>query len=150
LVWIMQRALTTLDYCHGRGIVHANINPDHLVIDPDFHNVSIIGWQHSVEIGKQPKVVNSVYAAPETRDDRVLAFASSDIYSLGKSLIYLVGGNPARNMVPGSLPKELAAVLRSMTVQSPIQRPEPHAIYERIGELREQLYHGETYAEFRM
>lgn len=148
IAWILQRTLPTLSYCHSRDIVHGNINPEHLILDPVIHNVSLIGWQHSVKTGSPYKAVRGDYAAPESLKPEVLALPASDVYSLGKSVIYLAGGNLASNELPEAFPRELKAVLMSMVLPSPLQRPKPFELFEQVDAIRHKLFGGRQYVEF--
>ena len=148
IAWVLQRTLPTLGYCHSRDIVHGNITPEHLIIDQVIHNVSIISWQYSVKTGSPYKAVRNDYVAPESLRPDMLALPASDVYSLGKSIIYLAGGNPATNELPKSLPRGLKAVLSSMVLPSPLQRPKPFELFEQVDELRHELFGGKKYVEF--
>ncbi len=101
LAWIMQRVLSTLEHCCRRGIVHGNIKPSHLIIDADYHCVRMVDWQYSAKVGEAVKPAPlGAYSAPELFNPNCPAMCASDVYSLGKSVIYLAGGNPANNALP--------------------------------------------------
>lgn len=140
LVWILSRILTTLGYVHSKGIVHGNINPEHLIVNPPDHNVCLIDWCYSIKELQQFRALNQEYSAPEVVEKKNPT-PSADIYSLGKSMIFLAGGNLTDNYLPNTIPKDFKKLIQWMVLESPMQRPrDAYDLYEYLEELRNKIY----------
>jgi serine/threonine protein kinase len=93
--WVLQRLLSVLGYLHINKTLHGSIEPGNIIIMPDNHNGILIdyllGIPNANEDGAKYSGVNN-YSAPEI-EKGAKPHPSSDMYSLGKSMIYLMGGN---------------------------------------------------------
>lgn len=56
MAWMWRRLLSVLGFVHQAGLVHAAINPGHILIEPRDHKLLIIGWSRTVRIGQQPRI----------------------------------------------------------------------------------------------
>jgi len=93
-VGITCQAAAALDYAHGLGVLHLNMQPESLLIDPDGNvlvtNFGIprrddLDWAHKERSHRMP----SQYVSPEqAKGDRVDQW--SDIYSLGVMLFEML------------------------------------------------------------
>lgn len=136
LFWILSRCLTTLGYVHGRGFIHGNIEPGHIIVNPPNHNVCLIDWCYSLREHEVFRAFVPEFSSPEVRD-RSTPTPSSDLYSLGKSLLFLAGDEAAQQR----LPIELLKLMQWMTLPSIIQRPRDALELNRyLMDIRSKIY----------
>lgn len=99
--------MDTLDYIHGKDILHRDLNPNNLIVNLDDDVVFI-------DFGTAKNIVNAsnistrlgtnIYAAPEQSFGLEIG-PESDIYSLGGTLYFLTTGYNPKKMKNGKLPK---------------------------------------------
>lgn len=126
MVWVMDRMLGLLGYVHSIGMVHGRIHPDRIRVRPSNHNAMLTGWGHSVY---QPAVsgetilsMTDEFEAPEVTESKNIG-PWTDIYSLGKTLIWLVGGDPLTNNIPEGVEPKIKQFLLNMVRKSYKARP---------------------------
>lgn len=126
MVWILDRILSCLGYAHRCGLVHGALIPENVLIQPALHNVIIDGWGTSVlkpaVSGERGAFYSQEYSAPESVAGHVGPW--SDIYSLGKLMIWLVGGDPLTKRTPEDVEPTIANLLRRMTDEDIYKRPQ--------------------------
>ena len=127
MVWMLNRTLSAIGYAHALGIVHCNITPDHIMVKPDDHNACILDWGYAAsrpgETGDGFKVFTEGFSAPEVKEKKP-PIPASDIYSIGKCMIYLLGGDVQTNEMPDSVELRVQSFLQWMAHESPLQRPQ--------------------------
>ncbi len=91
-----------LVYAHSRGVVHANLHPQNILIG-EYHEVYIKGWGYAHFISERNGASEQKNKMPEIHDPRFLApelisggkpSVLSDIYALGMLLYELVTLHP--------------------------------------------------------
>ena len=97
------KAASLLGRLHEAGITHKQINPDHLLVNPDTGMVELIGFSRSTGLSREQaswhtpdlSLEGLAYIAPEQtgRINRSIDYRS-DYYSLGASLYEMVTGRP--------------------------------------------------------
>ncbi len=126
MVWMLNRTLSAIGYAHSLGIVHGNIEPSHLMVRGEDHNVFLIDWSWAavspVKTSDQFKIYTEHFSAPEVKQKK-LPHPASDIYSIGKCMIYVVGGNVETNEMPDSVEPKLQRYLKYLVTDSMVQRP---------------------------
>ena len=123
VAWILDRCLAVLGLLHSRRILHGDLQPDNLVVQPATHNVFLLDFLHSrinPASSDLLEPLNPDFCAPEVCSQRFKPHPVSDIYALGKCMLYLLGGEaPAR--IPGLHP-ELARFFLKMIHPDPLFR----------------------------
>jgi serine/threonine protein kinase len=144
LVWILDRFLSALGLLHEHGILHGNIQPDNLIIQPETHNGLLIDFLHC-RITPSPDdvftVVNPAYCAPELLTRHFKPHPVSDIYALGCCMIEMLGGS--NNMLDDSivLHPALRSFLQQMVLTDPVQRADDAwALARELKVLRQQIF----------
>ena len=126
MVWMLNRTLSAIGYAHSLGVVHGNIEPSHLMVCGKNHNVSLLDWCWSaispVKTGDRFKINTEHFSAPEVKENK-LPHPASDIYSIGKCMIYILGGDVETNEMPRSVEPKLQRFLRYLVTESMVQRP---------------------------
>ena len=91
-----------LVYAHSRGVVHANLHPQNVMIG-EYHEVYIKGWGYARFLSAKGDAPNPKRKPPEISDPRFIApelisgadpTVSSDVYALGMILYELVTLHP--------------------------------------------------------
>lgn len=127
VVWILNRALSAIGYAHYNGVVHGNIEPTNLMIRPEDHNVFVIDWVWSAVspaiTGEGFKIYTENFSAPEVKMGKSPTPAA-DLYSLGKCMIYLLGGNPETDEIPSHVDERLRDFILNFVRTSSTRRPQ--------------------------
>lgn len=152
--WILSRLLSVVGFSHLRGVVHGNIEPAHIMVRPRDHNVFLIDWSYASinpeSTGGQFKAYNQQFSAPEVKR-RETPRATADMYSVGKTMIYLLGGNVETNEMPISVPKRLQSFLKAFVLPSVLQRyRDAWAAHAELQDLRHQLFGSPRFVEFNL
>ncbi len=152
LSWLARRTLSVLGWAHKSGILHGNVDPAHILVRAQDHNVWLIDWCWSVvrpaETGQGFRCVNEVYGPPEAASRRAPSPAS-DLYALGKTLIFAAGGDPATNALPDHVDERLQRVLRYLVVESQRGRAQDAwQLYEQLDAVREAIWGPHRFVEF--
>jgi hypothetical protein len=65
VMWILERLFNVVGYLHSNYIVHGNIKPENIVINPDTHNVSLLGFSMCIRNANTDaakyKIINDGY-----------------------------------------------------------------------------------------
>lgn len=88
--WIFRRLLMTLWMAHLRGIVHGSVNPDHILVYPEAHGITLIDWTASAQTGREHiPIVDDVWRDryPPEIFKKALAQPNMDLYMAGQALI---------------------------------------------------------------
>ncbi|MBP9757542.1 MAG: hypothetical protein KBD06_02990 [Candidatus Pacebacteria bacterium] len=144
VVWVMDRMLGLMWYYHSLGIVHGRIDPERIRIRPYNHNALLTGWGHAVFkpaiTGQRFTPLGGEFEAPEIAGGGSIG-PWTDIYSLGKSLIWLIGGNPITNEMPDRVEPKIRQFLVNMVRKSPKGRPhDARQLYDAQERLKDGLW----------
>lgn len=151
-VWMMSRILSALGFVHKRKVVHCNIAPEHFIVLPKSHNVFILDWCYASYMPFQTngafKAVNEPFSPPEVLEGKIPS-TSADLFSLGKCMIYLLGGNPETNEMPDHVDDRFRRFVELFVRESPIQRPrDAWEMWEQLTNLRQEMFGNHVFLEF--
>ncbi len=142
----------TLDFVHGRGIVHRDVKPGNILIGPgDTAKLADFGiarlTEGGAELTRTGFALGTIgYISPEVVRGETVTGAA-DVYSLGLVLLEALTGHreydgsdlaAARERlvrpptIPDDLPSYWPALLREMTAPDPAQRPSAAEVAARV------------------
>jgi len=144
LVWILDRFLNALGLLHEKGILHGNLQPDNLIIQPKTHNGLLIDFLHcriAPAADDVFAVVNPAYCAPEVLTRHFRPHPVSDIYALGCCMIEMLGGINTSLDDSIDLHPSLRMFLHKMVLPDPSRRAaDAWMLAGELKTLRQQLY----------
>ena len=152
VMWMLERLLSVVGYLHSNFVVHGNIIPENIIINKDNHNVTLLGLSFCIPNANTEdahyKIVNDFYTAPEVnKNARVLP--SSDIYSVGKIAIKLLGGDVSTNGMPISVDSRVRTFIRKMVSPSLSERPnDAWELWTKLIKLRNEVFGTQRFQKF--
>lgn len=144
VMWMLERMLSVVGYLHSNCVVHGNIKPENIIINKDNHNVSLLGFSFCIPNANTPdakyQIVNDYYTAPEVSKTAIV-LPSSDIYSIGKIAIKLLGGDIKRNAMPVSVDVRVRTFIRKMVNTTRTDRPnDAWELWSELATLRTEVF----------
>jgi len=126
LIWLMRRCLSVLGWAHSRGVLHGNLDPAHILCRAADHNVWVIDWCYAIvnpaQTGQGFRCLNEEYSPPEVAA-RKPPLPAADLYSLGKCMFYILGGDPRHKTLPPVSPSGVGAAAEPFDpIPDPLQR----------------------------
>lgn len=154
LIWLMRRCLSVLGWAHSRGVLHGNVDPQHIMLRARDHNVWLLDWCYAIvnpaQTGKGFACLNEIYSPPEVAA-RQPPLPSSDLYALGKSMFFVLGGDPQRKALPPDLDERLQRFLQYFVLESPLSRAgDAWEAYRQLDRLRADLFGPHQFVELHL
>ena len=128
VAWIVERVLNALRYIHYQGVVHGDLKPHNIVVEPEKHLASIVDFglaRIKPKAKSGSKGYTEFFSAPEVIDGKT-TLPESDMYSLGMTMIYALSGDTdhlVNKEVPSDTPEPMQKFIRKLIVRSPLSRP---------------------------
>lgn len=149
--WIWRRLLAQALAAEAMGMVHGAIVPDHVLVHPDTHEPLHIGWLHGVE-KPQERQARLTTVIDRWRDwyppevfARQIPTLQTDLYMVGKTMIYLAGGEVAKNRFPRHYPAVMKDTVAKLIAEDTRDRPrDGHALLREFTTGVRQLW-GKTF-----
>lgn len=142
--WIAQRLFGVLHYLHSNGIVHSDVKPSNLIVQPKIHNAILIDF--GLAANKPTDSTKAIgyteaFAAPELKLG-LPPIPESDLYGAGIVMIYAFGGDPIGKIIPTSVPKLLTDFCEELIQNDPTQRPnwEKTDLVGRLSDIRQNVF----------
>ncbi len=147
VAWITERVLNALKYLHFHGVVHGDIKPQNIIVQPESHNIVLVDFGLSMvkpTRESDPKGYTPVFSPPEQLRGSPLV-PESDFYSLGMTMLYALSGSPDAALqlkVPANVPEPLCEFLKRFIVRSVRTRPswEAEDLFETIQKVRHESF----------
>jgi serine/threonine protein kinase len=150
--WMTQRLLNALHYLHYHGIIHNDVKPQNIIIQPDTHNAVLVDLGISsvrpkrmtashglTEVWTAPELVKYVDGEPTVSG--LPPTPESDLYGLGMSMLYALGGHIGTKTFPDTVAPELQQFFSKMILHDPAARPKSaEELIVPLSDLREKLF----------
>lgn len=147
VAWISERVLNALKYLHFNGVVHGDIKPQNIIVQPDSHQIVLVDFGLSMvkpNKDSDPKGFTPVFSSPEQLNGSPLV-PESDLYSLGMTMLYALSGSAEsaqRTEVPSDVPDVLCEFIKRLLVREVRQRPnwKDEDLSESFRQVRERAF----------
>lgn len=126
--WIAHRLLNGLLYLHQNAVVHGDLKPKNIIVQPSKHLAVLVDFGLAAirPTGKTAsKGYTELFSAPEMMDGRP-PLPETDLYSLGKTMLYCLTGSyegVEKLNVPSSTPDAMCKFVKRLIVRDPLSRP---------------------------
>lgn len=141
--WMAQRILGALRYLHYYGIIHGDVKPQNKIIQPKMHNAVLVDYGLSTVFpGRFTKCpgCTPAFAAPEQLEGKP-PIPETDIYGLGVSMIFALGGNIGALTMPKIVPESVQKFFLQMVKRDPLKRPnDAVALADELSEIRQDAF----------
>lgn len=147
---LIRRVTEALDYAHGVGVVHRDLNPGNILGNRDRADTRLLDFglsrlQDPKLSGLTPRHGLPVghYAAPELEEDRACSDPRCDIYSLGAVWFHLLTGKSHKSsnkrslMEEAGVPAQIAELIERCTGALE-QRPDASSLLDDLRALEQQ------------
>jgi serine/threonine protein kinase len=126
--WIAERIFNAMLYLHHHGVIHGDIKPQNVIIQPSTHSVVLVDFGLAmVRPGSSDKSIGytPVFASPEQISGRSL-LPASDYYSAGMLMVYALNGGKRmdKKEVPANVPDPMANFIGTLIKKDVLQRPQ--------------------------
>jgi len=128
VVWIIQRVLNALQYLHFHGVVHGDIKPQNIIVQPDKHMAVLVDYGLAMV---KPRASDAnigfteIYSPPEQVKGETL-LPETDLYSLGMTALFALNNNERltrQKKLSSKVPKAFREFLTSLVVRKTLDRP---------------------------
>lgn len=141
--WITDRILNALLYLHHHGVIHGDIKPQNVIIQPKTHSVVLVDFGLAmVKPGVSAKSLGytPIFAAPEQIDGKPL-LPASDYYGVGMLMVYALNGGKRmeKKEVPASVPDPMSGFIASLVKRNILDRPQEN-LFDEFVKVRQQSF----------
>jgi eukaryotic-like serine/threonine-protein kinase len=142
--WITERLLGALYYVHYNGVIHSDIKPQNVIIEPKKHDIKLIDFGLATfkpTSGSRPVGYTAQYAAPEVLDMKP-PIPESDLYGAGIIMLYALGGDIPTKSFPKNTPKPIVEFCNPLLRYDPKDRPNWDKInlIEELSDVRYEVF----------
>ncbi len=154
--WIWRRVLGQTLAASMLKSVHGAIVPDHVLVNPLTHEPLHIGWAHSVlrPLKRDAKLTTVIdrfrdWYPPEVFNREVPSH-QTDLFMAGKTMVYLLGGDVARDRFPSHVPAPVVHTVQRCLRAKVEERPrDGFVLMQEFSNVIEKLW-GRTYRPLRL
>jgi serine/threonine protein kinase len=123
--WISERLLGAVYYCYCNGVVHSDIKPENVFVEPKKRDIKLIDFglaaykpkRSTLPVGYTPR-----YAAPELTQGKT-PIPETDLYGVGIVMLYALGGDVAKKSFPSDTHKDIVRFCEGLLRYDPLDRP---------------------------
>lgn len=141
--WIVERILNALLYLHHHGVIHGDIKPQNVIIQPKTHSVVLLDFGLAMvkpNSSTKSQGYTPVFASPEQIAGNTL-LPASDYYSLGMLALYALNGGKGveKKLVPSTVPDAFCDFIKSITKHDILARPQNN-LFDEFVEVRRKSF----------
>lgn len=125
VAWMAERTLNILKYLHLNGVVHGDVKPQNIIVQPESHTVVLVDYGLSrvkPTSTDGAKGYTPYFAAPEQIAGKV-PLPETDFFGLGMSMIFALGGDVEYVKVPAGTPDGMCGFIKRLVKREPLSRP---------------------------
>jgi serine/threonine protein kinase len=144
--WITERIINTLSYLHHHGVLHGDIKPQNIIVQPDTHVVVLVDFGLAAvkpTASFSARGYTEIFSPPEQVGGKPL-LPGSDFYSLGMTMLYALSGEYRRvqaRQIPTSVPAAMEQFIYSLIKQNVLERPErADKLFQEISTVRHKSF----------
>jgi len=142
--WITQRLLEALYYCHYNGVIHSDVKPGNVIVEPGKHDIKLIDFGIAVyrpSNHTKPVGYTNTFAAPEIVAGKP-PIPETDIYGAGMVMLCALGGDPRTRDLPKDVPEPIRDYCNSLLKYDPMERPnwEKTNLIQNLSDVRFQVF----------
>jgi serine/threonine protein kinase len=143
VAWIAERVLNVLKYLHTHGVVHGDMKPQNIIVEPERHTVVVVDYGLSVvrPTHKTEAAGYTPYFCAPEQENWQPPIPETDLYGLGMSMIFALGGDVANKTVSDRTPAAMLSLIKRMIRIDPMKRPrvwDGEDLCQTISEARKQ------------
>ena len=149
VAWIVDRILNALLYLHQHSVVHGDLKPGNIIIQPERHAVVLVDFGLSMvrPTKSTPSKGYTMYFSPPEQQAGKPLLPQSDHYSLGQVMLFMLGGGydaVEKQLVPSTIPDEMKQFIKRMIRPNVLDRPQhitgQKTLWEEWRELRTKVF----------
>jgi len=142
--WITERLLGAVYYSHCNGVIHTDIKPANVFVEPQKRDIKLIDFglaSYKPRSSTRPVGFTPKYAAPELVDGNP-PIPETDLYGVGITMLYCLGGDIAKKSFRDDTPEEIVEFCNKLLKYNPIERPnwEKGNPLEELSDVREKVF----------
>lgn len=125
VAWITERCLNVLKYLHYHGVIHGDVKPQNIIIEPEKHTTALVDYglaKVRPTRTSEAKGYTPYFCAPEQEKFKT-PIPETDLYGLGMTMIFALGGDVANKRVPSNTPPAMCSFIKSLIKLEPLRRP---------------------------
>ncbi|MFH1585894.1 MAG: serine/threonine-protein kinase [archaeon] len=142
--WITERLLGALHYSHYYGVIHTDVKPQNVFVEPKKHDIKLIDFGlasfrprgDTKALGYTPR-----YAAPELVTGKP-PIPQTDLYGSGIVMLRALGGDVAKKSFRDDTPEEIIDFCNWLLRYDPFERPswQDNNPLEKLSNTREKVF----------
>lgn len=142
--WVTERLLGALFYAHYNGIIHSDVKPENVFVEPKKHDIKLIDFglaSFKPTDKTSPAGYTPRYAAPEIVNGDP-PIPETDLYGAGIVMLRVLGGDVAKKSFRTDTPKQIVDFCNDLLRYNPNERPnwERNNPLKRLSDIREEVF----------
>lgn len=154
MAWMWRRLLVVLGFSHNNKILHGAVLPKNIWILPEQHGLMLMNWICALRdpelSGEHVAAVDSEYA--DWYPQEILKGGNpsfgTDISMSAKCMLWLLGGDPQKRVLPESVPAPIKAFFKGCILPAKRAPQDAWKLKQEFDELIELLWGERTFHPF--
>ncbi len=138
-IWIWRRILEVLSFIHASGMVHGAILPPHLLTHENDHGIFLVGYSAAGAKREKLQHISQNFKTFYPKSAEIRLSPQLDLAMSAKSIIFILGGDPATASLPDAVPNPLAKIIQRVALNKN-SREDAWSIREELGGIATQVF----------